>query len=74
MEVILGLIIGFGIGIVLMCLLQVNRADSKDVKINEVKDYLHTHSITNSKGKSLYDKGYADALEYASVLIEEELQ
>ena len=74
MEVILGLIIGIGIGIVLMCLLQINRDKSKDYKINEVKDYLHTHSMTNIKGKSLYDKGYADALEYASALIEEELQ
>ena len=74
MEVIIGMIIGTGIGIVLMCLLQINREDTKNVKIDEIKDYLHSHSMTNSQGKSLYDKGYADALEYASVLIEEELQ
>lgn len=74
MSYILVSFISFVLGIVLMCLLQINRDKSKDYKINEVKDYLHTHSMTNSKGKSLYDKGYADALEYASVLIEEELQ
>jgi len=74
MQVMIGMIIGVAIGIVLMCLLQINREATKNVKIDEVKDYLHTHSMTNSQGKSLYDKGYADGLEYASVLIEEELQ
>lgn len=74
MEVIIGMIIGMLIGVVLMSLLQVNRELKTDRKINEIKKYLQSYSLTNSKGKSQYDKGYADALEYASTLIEEELQ
>ena len=74
MEVIIGMIIGILIGIVLMSLLQVNRELKTERKINEIKKYLQNYSLTNSKGKSLYDKGYADGLEYASTLIEEELQ
>ena len=65
--------ISFILGIVLMCLLQVNKINAEDVRKKEIIDYLHTYAMTNNKGKTEYDKGYTDALEYASVLIKEEL-
>lgn len=74
MGVIAGVIIGVYIGVTLMCLLQVSRLNKRDVENKQMIDYLHTYLETNSKGKTEYDKGYTDGLEYACALIEEELQ
>ncbi len=45
MEVILGMIIGLGIGIVLMCLLQINRDKSKDKQIKELEDEIEMQEL-----------------------------
>lgn len=74
MSYILVLLAGVIIGIVVTRLLQVNKVNVSEIRKRELIDYMHMYASTNSKGKTEYDKGYADALEYASVLIEEELQ
>ena len=74
MSYIIVSFISFALGTALMCLLQINRENSRDIRISEIKDYLHTYAMTNNKGRTEYDKGYANGVEYASVLIEEELQ
>lgn len=74
LDFIIGIIIGSGIGICLMCLLQINRVDSRERKKIKVLKYLKKYSSTNAKGKTEYDKGYAEGLEYAYEMIKEELQ
>ena len=73
MVVIIGIILfilGVVGGVVLMCLVQANRVNELNFTIR----YLNKLSKTNKKGKTEYDKGYAEGLEYAYEMIKEELQ
>lgn len=45
MSYILVLILGAAIGIVLMCLLQINRDNSKDKQIKELKDEIEMQEL-----------------------------
>ena len=45
MSYILVLILGVAIGIVLMCLLQINRDNSKDKQIKELKDEIEMQEL-----------------------------